>query len=319
MAFNFIGKQAFEVLFDGGNMKPYPDYSRLFCVILIVFVFVFFNFAAKAQVFSSPSGDINIPDGANAPLCTSPGAYVCKNVTVSGLPAFAILQSATVALVDDENVGSLEVEVRGPGGSPTFLPFSRTGSTSPSDCGDNSDTEGEYTFRDSAVGNWWTTAAGLNSTGIMPTGTYFPSFPGGGPAPPAGTPNNTMTQTFLGVTNGTWQVCIRDWGDNGGARLQLARLTFTVPTAAASLISGQVVTAGGSGIRNAIVTISGDDLPAPLTTKTGTFGYYSFPGIPTGGTYIVTVYSKRYTFNSPSQIINVQDDLADVNFIAEEK
>jgi len=306
-------------LIVGGIMKSYPFCTKSFSVILFVLAFALFNFAAKAQVFSSAGGDISIPDGANIPQCTNPGAYVCKSINVSGLPAFAILQSTSVTLIDHENAGSLDIEVRGPGGIPTFLPLSRTGSTNPTDCGDTTDVEGEYTFRDSAIGDWWTTAAALTSTDIMPTGTYFPSFPGGGPAPPAGTPNNTMSLNFSGVTNGTWQVCVRDWGDNGGARLQLARLTFAVPTAASSSISGRVITAGGSGIRNATVTISGDNLPTPMVTQTGTFGFYNFSGIPTGGTYIVTVNAKRFTFNEPSQIFNVQDNIVDAMFIAEEK
>jgi len=300
-------------------MKIFPYYEKMVGLILLGFCFIFFICTAAAQTFSSPGGDINIPDGANAPLCTAPGAYVCKNVTVSGLPGLAFLQSASVVLIDDINVGSLEVEVRAPGGSPTFLPFSRTGSTSATDCGDTTDTEGDYTFADSALGNWWTTAAALTSTDIMPSGSYFPSFPGGGPSPPAGNPNNTMGITFLGNTNGTWQVCVRDWGDNGGARLQLARLTFAVPTAASVSISGQVITSGGAGIRNAVVTLSGGNLTEPLITKTTSFGYYRFEGIPAGGTYIVTVSTKRYTFNNSSQVLNVQEDIADVNFVAEEK
>ncbi len=298
-------------------MKPYTFYTRSLSAIL--FVFVFFNFAAQGQIFTSPGGDIAIPDGTNAPLCTNPGAYVCKNIIVSGLPANAILSSASAVLIDHENVGSIDMEVRGPGGIPTFMPISRTGSTGPTDCGDTSDVEGDYTFQDNAIGNWWATAAVLGISQIMPSGTYFPSFPGGGPSPPGGNPNNTMSLSFLGTTNGTWQVCIRDWGDNGGGRLQLARLNFTVPTAAGSTISGQVMTAGGNGIRNANVTISGGDLPEPITTRTGTFGFYSFTGIPAGGTYIVTINAKRYTFSNPTQILNVQDDIADANFIAEEK
>lgn len=300
-------------------MKTYSCYASSFRVILFILCCVFFNFAVNAQTFSSAAGNISVPYGANAPLCTSPGAYVCKSIVVSGLPSSAILRSAAIVVDDDNNMGSMDMEVRAPSGSPTFMPFSRTGATSPSDCGDNTDFEGDFTFQDTALGNWWATAAAVGDTNIMPSGTYFPSFPGGGPAPPAGNPNNTMSLTFTGVTNGTWQICVRDWGNNGGAKLQLARLTFAVPTAASSSIAGMVVTAGGNGIRNATVTISGGNLPEPLTTRTGTFGHYSFTGIPSGGTYIITVSAKRYTFNNPSQIINVQDNIADADFIAEEK
>lgn len=300
-------------------MKQNSCITRPFFVFLFVLTIALGSFGTQAQVFSSPGGDIVIPDGPNAPQCTNPGAYVCKDVVVSGLPGFAVLRGAAVVLIDHENVGSIDLEVRGPGGTPTFMPFSRTGSTSPTDCGDTSDVEGDYTFQDNAIGNWWATAAALGVSQIMPSGTYFTSFPGGGPAPPAGTSNGTMSQTFLGTTNGTWQVCVRDWGDNGGGRLQLARLDFIVPTAATSSVSGQVLTAGGRGISNATVTITGGTLPEPLTTRTGTFGYYSFAGLPTGETYILTVNAKRFSFSNPTQILNVQDDIAEANFVAEEK
>lgn len=300
-------------------MKSYSVGTKTFILVFFVLGGAFFSLTARAQVFTSPAGNIFIPDGANAPLCTAPGAYVCKNVLVSGLPPSAILTSATVVLGDHENIGHLDMEVRSPTGSPTFMPFSRTGAVSPADCGDTTDAHGEYTFLNSGVTDWWATAAALNTTDIMTSGTYFTSFPGGGPSPPAGTPNNTMSQTFAGITNGNWNVCVRGWGDNIGGRLELARLTFIVPTAAAASISGQVLTAGGTGIRNASVTISGGDLPVPLTYKTGSFGYYNFSGISVGGTYVITVNAKRFTFNQPSQIFNIQSDIVDANFIAEEK
>ncbi len=296
-------------------MKTNPYYFKSF--LAISFAAALFSFTANSQTFSSPTGDIPVPKGANSPLCTAPGAFVCKSVVVSGLPGNSILRSATVGVIDDINVGTMDVEVRGPGGVPTFQPVSRTGATAPGDCGDDTDAEGEYTFQDSGIGNFWTTAASLSSNQIMPTGTYFPSMPGGGVSPPAGNPNSIMSTTFLGSTNGTWDVCVRDWGDNGGDRLQVARLTFAVPTAASAVISGQVLTSGGSGIRNVIVTITGGSLPQQITTTTSSFGYYNFSGVPVGGTYIVTVQAKRYAFNNPSQVLNVQDDIADANFIAQ--
>lgn len=161
--------------------------------------------------------------------------------------------------------------------------------------------------------------AGLGSTQIMPSGVYSLTLPGGKPAPPAGNPNNTMSLTFSGVTNGNWQVCIRDWGDGGGAKFQQARLNFAIPTAASASISGKVMTSGGNGIINANVILTGSNLPQPLVSKTTSFGNYSFDGVPSGGTYIVTVQAKRFSFNNPSQVLNVQDNIFDANFVAEEK
>lgn len=297
-------------------MKKWPGLPSLSFTILFVTVLIFCSSTVQAQTFSTVGPEIALPDG-NPPLCSNPGAYVCRDIVVSGLPAFAILRSATIGIRDHGSIGSLDVDIRAPGGSPIFQPFSRTGSTSPADCGDTTDIEGEYSFQDSAIGNWWATAAALDSTTNMPPGTYSPSFPGGGPSPPAGNPNNTMSQTFSGITNGTWQVCIRDWDINGGGRYLVARLTFAVPTAAAASIGGRVLTAGGKGIMNATVILTGGNLPEPVTTRSTSFGYFNFPNIPSGGVYVVTVQAKRYTFSNPTQVINLQEDIKDVYFVAD--
>ena len=301
-------------------MRTVLNHEKFVSALLLVLGCIFLNLTAEAaQTFNSAAGDVNIPDGAAAPLCTTPGAFVCKSILVTGLPGSAVLRSATIVLAGDDNIGSLDAEVRSPTGSPSFLLFSRTGAVTNTDCGDTTDAAGTYVFADSVLGNWWTTAAALSGTDIMPGGDYFPSFPGGA-SPTGGNPNNTMSATFSGVTNGTWNVCVRDWGNNGNARLQLARLIFVDPaTAAAVSISGRIMTAGGTGIGNAVVSLSGGDLTEPLITRTSSFGYYRFENVPAGGTYIVTVSAKRYTFNNPSQVFNVQDNIADANFVAEEK
>jgi hypothetical protein len=50
---------------------------------------------------------------------------------------------------------------------------------------------------------------------------------------------------------------------------------------------------------------------------TGSFGYYSFDGLQTGETYVVTVASKRFTFQVPSRVISLIDNVADADFIAD--
>jgi len=88
------------------------------------------------------------------------------------------------------------------------------------------------------------------------------------------------------------------------------------PTAATAVVGGRILTASGAGIRNVQVTItfpSGEIRTAVSTT----FGYYRFADIPTGNLYVVTVAAKKYTFAQNSQIRDVQDDLQDVDFIAD--
>ena len=89
-----------------------------------------------------------------------------------------------------------------------------------------------------------------------------------------------------------------------------------VPVANVSL-GGHVVTSGGQGIRNALVTLSGGNLPSPVTIYTGSFGYYNFPELPSGQTYTVTVSTKKYTLVQPSRMITLQSNVSDFDFVAE--
>jgi hypothetical protein len=88
------------------------------------------------------------------------------------------------------------------------------------------------------------------------------------------------------------------------------------PTAAAVNLGGRAVTKYG-GIANVRVTLT---MPGGETRHalTNGFGYYVFAGVPVGETYIVTVYSKRFSFTNPTQIVSLQDAREDVDFIAEE-
>ena len=94
-------------------------------------------------------------------------------------------------------------------------------------------------------------------------------------------------------------------------------LEFVGPTAANASVSGRVTTSDGRGIRNAKVVITGNSLAHPIIATTGSFGYYTFEGLATGETYVITVNSKRYTFSSPSRVISLVDNIADADFIAD--
>jgi len=114
-----------------------------------------------------------------------------------------------------------------------------------------------------------------------------------------------------------------DTNDSGGVEDSLGiddlTVTLLAPTAAPVTISGRAMTEGGTGIANATIVLSGGDLTAPLVTRTNVFGYYHIDGVPAGGTYILEIISKRYSFPQPTQVINVDDNVVDVNFIAEGK
>lgn len=86
-----------------------------------------------------------------------------------------------------------------------------------------------------------------------------------------------------------------------------------VPSAAISSVSGQVLRAGGQGVSGVTVVLT-DSNGVTRTARTGSLGYYRIDGIPSGGTYVVSVNSKRYQFTPRS--ISVGEDIADLDFIA---
>ncbi|HKX83645.1 MAG TPA: carboxypeptidase regulatory-like domain-containing protein [Pyrinomonadaceae bacterium] len=87
------------------------------------------------------------------------------------------------------------------------------------------------------------------------------------------------------------------------------------PTAAMATVSGRIATAEGAGITNVIVTLTS---PSGTTrsTRSTTFGNYQFADVEVGGTYFITVSSRRFTFAQPTQVRTVMDNVSDVDFIA---
>jgi hypothetical protein len=87
-----------------------------------------------------------------------------------------------------------------------------------------------------------------------------------------------------------------------------------VPMAANVSLGGQIKLSNGIGVDNASVTVSGGNLPAPITVKASSFGYYNFDSLPSGQTYTVTVNVRRYTF--ASQMVTPTANVSDLNFTA---
>lgn len=89
------------------------------------------------------------------------------------------------------------------------------------------------------------------------------------------------------------------------------------PTAASVSIGGRIRTADGNGIRNVIVTLTNSS-GAIRTTVTGTFGWFRFTDVEVGQIYVLTTKSKKYNFSNPTMVISVNDELTDLDFIANE-
>ena len=90
------------------------------------------------------------------------------------------------------------------------------------------------------------------------------------------------------------------------------------PTAANVSVSGKVLTGRGFGIARALITLTSNSTGETRSVYTNSFGHYEFGDVPAGASYIVTVGARKYTFENPSQIINVSDSIAELNFTANE-
>lgn len=89
------------------------------------------------------------------------------------------------------------------------------------------------------------------------------------------------------------------------------------PSAATVSVGGRISAANGNGIRNVRVTLT-DASGNTRTAKSSSFGYYRFDEVAVGETYTISVAAKRFTFNQPTQILTVQEDLSEVDFVANE-
>jgi hypothetical protein len=87
------------------------------------------------------------------------------------------------------------------------------------------------------------------------------------------------------------------------------------PTAAGVSVGGRILTADGMGISRTTVTLT-DGAGNSRSAISSSFGYYKFDDVPAGEIYTLTVNHKRYFFADSPRVVNLQDNLADVDFSA---
>lgn len=90
------------------------------------------------------------------------------------------------------------------------------------------------------------------------------------------------------------------------------------PTAASVSIGGRVTAFSGQGIQNVRVVLTSLNGTTRFS-MTGSFGFYRFDDVEVGETYILTVFSKRFVFTNPTQIISVSEELNNLDFVAIEQ
>lgn len=101
----------------------------------------------------------------------------------------------------------------------------------------------------------------------------------------------------------------------GQIEIDAVSINSFVPTAAESTIAGRVVDSLGKPVSRAAITVT-DSSGASQTVLSGSFGYYSIPRLNAGETYTVEVAHKRYLFPDSPRVINLQDNLNELDFMA---
>ncbi len=89
------------------------------------------------------------------------------------------------------------------------------------------------------------------------------------------------------------------------------------PTAANVSVGGRVTLSDGRGLANARVILTEANGTMHLAL-TGRRGFYNFSEIPDGQSVMVSVRSRRFTFSQPVRVISLTDNIADLDFVADQ-
>jgi hypothetical protein len=142
---------------------------------------------------------------------------------------------------------------------------------------------------------------------------------------PVGASTLGANSSFIGnILSGSSAITIGDNSNMVGRALSGAAVTLShntisgctlAPTAATVSISGYATSHTGRGIVNVRLSLT-DSKGEVRTATTNAFGYYQFDDVQAGETYILSAAEKHYTFSQPMQVLNVNDETSEVNFIA---
>jgi subtilisin-like proprotein convertase family protein len=290
-------------------------------IVLQIICFIFIPVVTSTATFDGTNlGDI-VDSLSAQPQCQNPGPPRDVRFNVTGLTGN--VQTVAVSLTIEHSwVGDLVATLIAPGFERELDLFGYTGATvgpgTNASAGDSSDLGAQYTFSDAANASWWAAVAAVSFETPIPGGTYRTSQRGG---PSATGANTSLNTTFDGLTpaqaNGTWILRVSDGcgGDSGIVTAATLDITTMGTTAASVSVSGRVLTNGKRGLSNALVYLT-DSSGGTRTARTNSLGYYRFNDIAAGQSVTITVVSKRYQF--APQIVNVNEEMSGLNFLAEQ-
>ena len=289
------------------------------CVTPIIFC-AFLVFTTAGQSFVG-TGTGAIPNGSGTSTCGAPLDVQFAVTGVSGSVNSVILEMTANHLY----VGDLDVALIAPDAT-SFTLFRFAGRATPTDRGFWTNLNGTYTFSDIGSVPFWAAAAASPGNGYEILGGFYRAQ-NGGPFAPAnpGPPMTQLNTAFSAVAdpNGIWTLRVLDCagggpqGDTGAVTAASLSLGGLAPTSAGVAIGGRVRTEDGRAVSGTRVELTGGEYAQPIFALTNGFGYFTFTDVPAGQTYILSVSSKQYTFANPSRVINLDDEIFGVDFIAE--
>lgn len=268
--------------------------------------------AIAQTTLAQTTATFNNPATVTIPLSGAANPYP-SNVAVSGFVAGQTITRVTATLTNINHTFAPDIDILlvSPSGRNVILM---------SDVGTNTGSTGisnvTLKFDDAA-------ASGIPSASFG-SGTYRPTNSTGAtadtfPSPAPAAPYGAALSVFNGeLPNGTWKLYVVDdsAGDAGNIAggYSLTITTTAAPTAGTVAIGGRATTANGRGIRNVLITLT-DASGNVRTATTTSFGYYRFADVAAGETYVIAATGKRFAFDQPSQVLNVNENVADVNFV----
>jgi subtilisin-like proprotein convertase family protein len=245
----------------------------------------------SSATFTYSGGSITVPGTGTGATTGAPASVYPANITVAGLPTSGVVvQSVTINGITHSFPGDIDMLVQSPTGTNVILM---------SDAGGDPDLSSiNYTFSDAG--------SLMSATVLNPSGTYRPTNSNAGadqfPAPgPGGVTQLTPTlSSFGGDPNGQWKLFVVDDAATDAGSITSWSITFGVPTARWTPVTGLYTDAAGT-----IPYVAGTFLntvyanPALTTTYTvtNTLGACSAP---TPGTVTVTVSPAPTVSVSPN-------------------
>jgi hypothetical protein len=139
---------------------------------------------------------------------------------------------------------------------------------------------------------------------------------GAGPEVLAATAGGTVT-----VPAGTYFLAVDSYyaapaaAASGPYSITIGVSNLTPPTAAPASVSGRVLSASGRGLGRVRVTATKANGEVIYST-TNAFGYFRFNNLQSGETVAFAVASKSHQFSTPTQVINIDQNIDDLSFTA---